>query len=93
MTVTLTLPPDAEAAAQAAAQAEGIAVESYLESFLERTLPRPVTGDAVQVRRRRMGILGQLRGKYAGLAGGSEEFAARKSEEKAREERHWLLDD
>ena len=36
-----------------------------------------------------MEFLSHLQGKYAGLPGGSEVFAARKEEEKALEERHW----
>ena len=43
--------------------------------------------DAEAIRRRRMKILGCLQGKYAELPGGSEEYAAQKAEEKAREER------
>ncbi len=89
MTVTLELKPMVEAAAKAEAQARGVAVENYLQAFLEQTLPVPVQQDMEAVRQQRMAILERLNGKYAGLPGGSEEFAAQKEEEKAREERFW----
>lgn len=89
MTVLLELKPEVEAAAQAEAQAQGMPVERYLQSFLERTLPRiPQAEHDEIVRQQRMEVLARLQGKYAGLSGGSEEFAARKVEEKAREEQH-----
>jgi hypothetical protein len=89
MTVTLELKPSIEAAAKAEAQARGVAVENYLQAFLEQTLPVPPQQDLEAIRQQRMAILERLNGKYAGLPGGSEEFAARKEEEKAREERFW----
>ena len=89
MTVTLELKPDLEAAAKAEAQARGVAVENYLQSFLEQTLPVSPQQDLEAVRQQRMVILERLNGKYAGLPGGSEEFAAQKEEEKAREARFW----
>ena len=78
MTVTLELRPDTEAAAKAAAQAEGVAIENYLQSFLEQALPSVAVTDAEPVRRQRLEILKRLQGKYSGLPGGSEEFAAQK---------------
>ena len=87
MTVTLELKPSIEAAAKAEAQARGVAIENYLQAFLEQALPAPPQQDRETVRRQRMAILERLNGKYAGLPGGSEEFAAQKEEEKAREER------
>ncbi len=89
MTVTLELKPPVEAAAKAEAQARGIAVENYLQIILEQALPRSAAQDPEAVRQQRMAILSRLNGKYAGLPGGSEEFAASKEEEKAREERFW----
>ena len=89
MTVTLDLKPTVEAAAKAEAQARGVAVENYLQSILEQVLPRPSVPDPEAIRQQRMVILKTLHGKYAGLPGGSEEFAAQKEEEKAREERFW----
>lgn len=89
MTVTLELKPTVEAAAKAEAQMRGVAVESYLQSFLEQALPQTMEQDKEAIRQERMAILDQLHGKYAGLPGGSEEFAAQKEEEKAREERFW----
>ena len=89
MTVTLELEPTIEAVAKAEAQARGVAVENYLQSFLEQTLPRPAVQDPEAIRQQRMAVLERLHGKYAGLSGGSEEFAASKEEEKAREERFW----
>ena len=89
MTVTLELKPNVEAAAKAEAQARGVAVENYLQSFLEQTLPLQTEQDPEAIRQQRMAILDRLNGKYAGLPGGSEEFAAQKEEEKAREERFW----
>ena len=89
MTVTLELKPTLEAVAKAEAQARGVAVENYLQSMLEQILPRPAMEDPEAVRRQRMAILESLHGKYAGPPGGSEEFAAQKEEEKAREERFW----
>ena len=89
MTVTLELKPTVEAAAKAEAQMRGVAVESYLQSFLEQALPQTMEQDKEAIRQERMAILDQLHGKYAGLPGGSEEFAAQKEEEKAHEERFW----
>ena len=89
MTVTLELKPGVEAAATAEAKAQGIAIENYLQAFLEKSLPRPSEDDSDGIRKRRMEILSRLQGKYAGLPGGSEVFAASKEEEKALEERHW----
>ena len=89
MTVTLDLKPTVEAAAKAEAQAQGVAVENYLQSILEQVLPRPAVPDPEAIRQQRMAILKTLHGKHAGLPGGSEEFAAQKEEEKAREERFW----
>jgi hypothetical protein len=89
MTVTLELKPTLEAAAKAEAQAQGVAVENYLQSILEQALPRPTAQDPETIRQQRMAILESLHGKYAELPGGSEEFAAQKEEEKAREERFW----
>jgi len=88
MTVTLQLKPAVEAAAKAEARARGVAVENYLQAFLEQTLPVPPQQDLEAIRQQRMAILERLNGKYAGLPGGSEEFAAQKEEEKAREERY-----
>ncbi len=90
MTVTLELKPGVEAVAKAEAQARGVAVENYLQAFLEQTLPVPPQQGLDAVRQQRIAILERLHGKYAGLpGGGSEEFAAQKEEEKAREERFW----
>ena len=89
MTVTLDLKPTVEAAAKAEAQARGIAVENYLQSILEQVLPRPAVHDPETIRQQRMAVLNRLNGKYAGLPGSSEDFAAEKEEEKAREERFW----
>ena len=89
MTVTLELKPTLEAVAKAEAQAKGVAVENYLQGILEQALPRPAVQDPETVRQQRMTILNRLNGKYAGLPGGSEEFAAQKEEEKVREERFW----
>lgn len=96
MTVTLELNPDAEAAAKAEARTRGTTLENYLQQFLEQAFPPAPSGekeskteDAEAVRRRRQEILSRLQGKYASFPGGSEEFAARKAEEKAREERRW----
>ena len=89
MTVTLELKPNVEAAAKSEAQARGVAIENYLQSFLEQTLPLQTEQDPEAIRQQRMAILDRLNGKYAGLPGGSEEFAAQKEEEKAREERFW----
>ncbi len=90
MTVTLELKPGAEAAARAEAQSRGVVVENYLQTLLEQTLPAPPE-DLESLRRRRVEVLSRLQGKYAGLAGGGEEFAAWKAEEKVREERHWPI--
>ena len=89
MTVTLELKPTIEAVAKAEAQVRGVAVENYLQSLLEQVLPRPAVQDPEAIRQQRMAVLERLHGKYAGLPGGSEEFAASKEEEKAREERFW----
>jgi hypothetical protein len=89
MTVTLELKPNIEVVAKAEAQARGVAVENYLQAFLEQTLPVPPQQDLEAVRQQRMAVLERLHGKYAGLPGGSEEFATQKEEEKAREERFW----
>lgn len=89
MTVTLELKPEVEAAARTEAQAKGLLVEAYLQSFLEQTLLRPAEEEAETIRHQRMDILSRLQGKYYGMVGSSEEFAAQKAEEKAREERHW----
>ena len=89
MTVTLELKPAFEAAAKAEARARGVAVENYLQSILEQALPLPGAQDPETIRQQRMAILERLNGKYAGIPGGSEEFAAQKEEEKAREERFW----
>jgi len=91
MTVTPELKPEAEAAARAEAQSRGVAVENYLQTLLEQTLPAPP--EDPESLRRRVEVLSRLQGKYAGLAGGGEGFAARKAEEKAREERHWRNDE
>jgi len=87
MTVTLELKPAAEAAAIAEARARGIGVEDYLQSILEQALPTTTEQDREAIRQQRMAVLDRLHGKYAGLPGGSDEFAASKEEEKAREER------
>ncbi len=89
MAITLELKPTVEAAAKAQAQAQGVAVENYLQSILEQALPRPAAQDPEAVRQQRMAILSRLHGKYAGLPGGSDEFAASKEDEKAREARFW----
>ena len=89
MTVTLELKPNVEAAAKAEAKARGVAVENYLQTVLEQAVPLPTEQDPEAIRQQRMAILDRLNGKYAGLPGGSEEFAAQKEEEKAREERFW----
>jgi len=89
MTVTLELKPSVEATAKAEAQAQGIAVEKYLQASLEQTLPHPQDRNLETIRQQRIETLVRLQGKYAGLPGGSEGFAAQKKEEKAREERHW----
>ena len=89
MTVTLELKPAAEAATIAEARARGIGVEDYLQSILEQVLPTTTEQDKETIRQQRMAVLDRLNGKYAGLPGGSEEFAAAKKEEKAREERFW----
>ena len=91
MTVILELKPEIEAFAQAEAQAQGVPVERYLQSFLERTLPQTSKSESDDhIRQKRIEILARLQGKYARFPGGSEEFAARKTEEKALEERHWM---
>lgn len=90
MTVTLELKLTLEAVATAEAEAQGVAVENYLQSILEQALPRPAAQDPEAVRRQRMAVLERLHGKYAGLPGGSENFAASK-EEKAREERFGMM--
>ena len=79
MTVILELKPDIEAAGKAEAQARGLAVESYLQAFLEQTLPPAAEQDRETIRRKRLAILDQLHGKYAGIPGGSEEKRRRKS--------------
>lgn len=90
MTVILDLKPEVEAAARSEAQASGMPLEHYLQSFLERTLPQFTQGqDQESIRRQRIEILARVQGKYAGLPGGSEEFAAHKEEEKDLEERRW----
>ena len=90
MTVILELKPEVEAAARSEAQASGMPLEHYLQSFLERALPpSPQKQDQESIRRQRLEVLSRLQGKYAGLPGGSEDFAARKEEEKALEERRW----
>lgn len=76
-----------EAAAIAEARARGIGVENYLQSILEQALPLPAEQDREAIRQQRMAILDRLHGKYAGLPGSSEEFAASKQEEKVHEER------
>ena len=91
MTVILELKPEVEAAARSEAQASGMPLEHYLQSFLERALPQPPQ-DQESIRRQRLEILARVQGKYAGLSGGSENFAARKEEEKALEERRWVGD-
>ncbi len=89
MTVILELKPEVEAAARSEAQASGMQLEHYLQSFLERALPQPLQEhDQESIRRHRLEILARVQGKYAGLPGGSEDFAARKEWEKALEERH-----
>ncbi len=88
-TVILELNPDIEAAGKAETQARDLAVESYLQAFLEQALPPAAEQDRDTIRRKRLAILDRLHGKYAGIPGGSEEFAAQKEEEKAREERFW----
>lgn len=88
MTVTLELKPEIEAAAYAEARAQGMPLEHYLQSFLERTLPQTSKSETDdETRQKRMEILARLQGKYACFPGGSEEFAARKAEEKALEKR------
>lgn len=90
MTVILELKPEVEAAARSEAKASGMPLEHYLQSFLERALPQPPhEQDQESIRRRRLEILARVQGKYAGLPGSSEDFAARKEEEKALEERRW----
>ena len=90
MTVILELKPEVEAAARSEAQASGVPLEHYLQSFLERTLPQPPQEqDQESIRQQRLEILARVQGKYAGLPGGSEDFAARKEGEKALEERRW----
>ena len=91
MAVTLELRPGTEAAAFAEARTRGTTLEHYLQAFLEQSFPAAPSEaeDRDAERRRRQEILSRLQGKYAHLPGGSEEFAAQKTEEKAREERHW----
>lgn len=89
MTVTLELKPTAEAIAKVEAQMRGIAVENYLQNILEQALPTATEQNKEAIRQQRMAVLDRLHGKYAGLPGSSEEFAAQKEEEKAREERFW----
>lgn len=89
MTVILELKPEVEAAARSEAQASGVPLEHYLQSFLERALP-PHKQDQENIRQQRLETLSRIQGKYAGLPGGSEDFAARKEEEKALEERRWV---
>ena len=89
MTVTLELKPTVEAVAKAEAQARGVAIENYLQSILEQALPQTAEQDKEAIRQKRMVVLERLNGKYAGLPGGSDEFAAQKEEEKACEERFW----
>lgn len=67
----------------------GVAVENYLQGFLEQAPPQTREQDKEAIRQERMATLNQLHGRYAGLPCGSEEFAAQKEEEKAREERFW----
>lgn len=83
MTVTLELGPEIGAAAEAEARTQGVAVEIHLQTVLEQFLPRPQAEGADAIQQQRMEILSRLQGKYAGLPGGSEEFAAQKAEEKA----------
>jgi hypothetical protein len=85
MAITLELRPEVEAAARAEARSRGVGLESYLQALLEHTIPAP-SEDPESIRRQRLAVLGRLQGKYAGLMN-SEEFSARKQEEKAREER------
>ncbi len=90
MAVTLELRPETEAAAVAEARTRGTTLEHYLQGFLEQSFPAaPSKSEDLEAERRRQEILSRLQGKYAHLPGGSEEFAAQKAEEKAREERHW----
>ena len=85
MTVTLELKPTVEAVAKAEARMRGVAVENYLQSILEEALPLPAEQDREAIRQQRMAVLDRLHGKYAGLPGSSDEFAAEKEEEKAHE--------
>ena len=80
MTVTLDLKPSLEAAVKAEAQVRGIAIENYLQSVLEQAILHPAKQDKEALRQKRMVILDKLHGKYAGLPGGSEEFAAQKEQ-------------
>ena len=88
MTVTLELRPDTEAAARAAAQAEGVGVEDFLKTLLEGQLLKP-RQDLVGADSREAALSRIQSGFYAGRLSPSDEFAARKEEEKALEERHW----
>ena len=88
MTVTLDLKPSLEAAVKAEAQVRGVAIENYLQSILEQAILYPAEQDKEALRQKRMVILDQLHGKYAGLPGSSVTFALDKEEEKAREARH-----
>jgi len=88
MTVTLELKPNLEAAAKAEAQVRGVAIENYLQSIVEQAIPYPAEQNKEALRQKRMVILDQLHGKYAGLPSGSVTFALDKEAEKAREARH-----
>ena len=80
-----------EAVAKFEARARGVAVENYLQSILEQALPLPAAQDPKAVRQQRRAILETLHGKYGEMPGSSEEFAAQKEEEKAREERFEMM--
>lgn len=75
MTLTIELTPEEEARIRQEAAECGLETTEYAH--------RKLVGDAVNGARRKL----SAHGKYADVPGSSDDFAARKAAEKAREER------
>lgn len=90
--MTITLKPETERAIEEAARRRGVTPDAVVEETMAREL-MPILhepdADAAERERRRQGAWSLIKsGYFARLLGSSDEFMARKAEEKALEDRH-----
>ena len=84
--MTITLKPETERAIEEAARRRGVTPEQIVETAVSQDLAQD---DPQGVSLRRREAIAAAQGKFAHLPGSTEEFMARKAEEKALEERRW----